>query len=153
MKRTRKLKGYALFGAVAASYYMAPIYTDDVDVLVLAGTDLEYTMVWRELNRRAEKTKEFGFIIAGTEVQILPTSIGPLYESALLKAKSIRVGGVTVRVVDREHLILMLLKANRPKDRFKALTLLEGADLTYLHPLLRRFDEDGILEERLKTLH
>ena len=75
-----------------------------------------------------------------------------LYESALQEAKLVRVGGVTTRIVDREHLILMALKANRSKDRFKALILLEKANIPYLDSLLRRFDRDGSLEARLKTL-
>lgn len=152
LKRKRRLRGYAIFGAVAASYYMAPIYTDDIDVLVLADTDQEYISIWRELSQHAERTKGFGFIIAKTETQILPTSIDPLYENALRKAQLVRVGGVTTRIVDREHLILMALKANRSKDRFRALMLLEEADMVYLHSLLQRFDKDGSLEKGLKTL-
>jgi len=152
LKRKRKLKDYAVFGAIGASYYMEPIYTKDIDVLVLADTDQDYVKVWRELSKYAKKTKDFGFIIEQTEVQILPTSIHPMFKSALSSAKSVRTGGITTKVVDREHLILMFLRANRQKDRFKASILLPKANLPYLEQLLRRFDTDGTLRSRLKTL-
>lgn len=152
LKRKRKLKDYAIFGAIGASYYMEPIYTKDIDVLVLADTDEDYVRVWRELSKYAKKTKDFGFVIEQTEVQILPTSIHPMFKSALENAKSVRTGGITTKVVDREHLILMFLRANRQKDRFKASILLPQADLPYLEQLLRRFDTDGTLRSRIKTL-
>jgi len=152
LKRKRKLKDYAIFGAIGASYYMEPIFTKDIDVLVLADTDEDYIRVWRELSKHAEKTKDFGFVIDQTEVQILPTSIHPMFKSALESAKSVKTGGITTKVVDREHLILMFLRANRQKDRFKASILLAKANQPYLEKLLRRFDTNGTLRSRLKTL-
>jgi predicted nucleotidyltransferase len=153
LKRQHKLKDYAIFGATAASYYMEPVYTEDIDVLVLASSDQEYITAWREISKYGERVKDFGFIIAQTEVQILPTSVHPLFEDSLRKARRIKVGGVNTKVVDREHLILMFLRANRIKDRFKASILLQDVNLTYLNELLERFDTDGKLKERVKSLY
>ena len=150
LKRRKKLKDYAIFGAVGASYYMEPTYTKDIDIIVLADTDPEY--IWRELRNYATKVKDFGFIIADTEVQILPTSVSPLLESALRNAIVARTGGLTTRVVDREHLILLALRANRSKDRFRAHVMLEQANIERLDTLIRRFDIDGSLKERLNGL-
>ena len=152
LKKRKKLRNYAIFGAVGASYYIEPIYTSDVDILILSDTDQEYIQIWRELSKHAEKVRGFGFLINGTEVQILPTSVHPLFRSALVHAKALKTGGITTRVVDIEHLILLSLEANRPKDRFRARILLELADSSYLSKLLKEFDTDGILKERLGTL-
>jgi len=152
LKKRKKLKDYAIFGAVGASFYMEPTYTKDIDIIVLADTDQDYVLVWRELSKYATKIKDFGFIIADTEIQILPTSISPLLKSALRNAKTIRIGRVTGKVVDREHLILLAMIANRQKDRFRAAILLEQANTNRLNTLLGRFDTDGTLKARLKSL-
>lgn len=153
LKRKRKLKGYAIFGAVGATFYMEPVYTADIDVLVLADTDTDYINVWRELSKHAEKVLDFGFVISDTKVQILPSSISPLARDSLMTAKRVRVGTTTTRVVDREHLILLFLSANRQKDRFKASVLLEKPDIPYLNRLLKRFDTSGILRKRIKSVN
>ena len=152
LKKRKKVKDYAIFGAVGASYYMESIFTQDIDILVLADTDNDYIKAWRELSKYAEKIKDFGFIIKGTEVQILPTSIHPLFADALVTAKKVRVGSTVTRVVDKEHLIIMFLRANRQKDRFKASILLKKSNAAYLHALLRRFDLDGTIRKRIKSL-
>lgn len=152
LKKKHKLKDYAIFGAVAASYYMEPIYTQDLDILVLAQTDADYLSVWREIKKYSAEIKEFGFIINETEVQILPTSIDPLYEDAVKTGIKFKVNRITTKVVDIEHLILMALKANRVKDRFRAKILLEQSNFDYIDSLLRKFDKDEILKKRLSTL-
>ena len=152
LKRRKKIRDYAIFGAVGASFYVEPTYTKDIDIIVLADTDQDYVEAWKELRNHATRIKDFGFIIADTEVQILPTSVSPLLRSALINARVIRRGEITTKVVDKEHLILLTLKANRLKDRFRASMLLEQANTSRLNSLLRRFDTDGALKERLKGL-
>jgi predicted nucleotidyltransferase len=152
LKKQHRIRDYAIFGATAASYYMEPVYTEDVDVLILASGDEEYIKVWRELSKYGEDLKDFGFIIAETEVQIFPTSVHPLFEDSLKKARRIKVGGIGTKIVDKEHLILLFLKANRVKDKFKAAILLQDVNLPYLTELLERFDTDGKLQEAIKSL-
>ena len=152
LKQQHKLKDYAIFGAVASTYYMEPVYTDDIDILVLAELDSEYSKIWNALKEHATKVKSFGFIISDTEVQILPTLISPLYHDAVLKAKRIKVDGTIVKVVDKEHLILLAMMANRGKDRFRASVLLQTANIKYLNTLLKEFDKNGELKKRLSSL-
>lgn len=152
LKLRRKLKDYAIFGAVASTYYIEPIYTEDIDIIVYANTDLEYISIWRELAKFAQKKLDFGFIISDTKVQIQPISIHPLYESALKNAKVVRIGNIRTKLVDREHLILLALRAFRQKDIYKAGFLLKGANWDYLNLLLERFDEDGSLKQRLQRI-
>lgn len=152
LKVRRKLKDYAIFGAVASTYYIEPIYTEDIDIMVYARTDLEYISIWRELAKFAKKKLDFGFIISDTRVQIQPTSTHPIYESALRNAKVVRIGNIRTKIVDREHLILLALRASREKDIYKAGFLLKRADRDYLNLLLERFDADGSLKKRLQRI-
>ena len=152
LKKTKKIADYAIFGAVGASYYIPAVTTMDVDLLVLAQTDADYIKTWRELNKYAEKVMDFGFVIDDTPVQLLPTSVSPIFADALKTATKVKTGGLTTKVVDREHLIVMFLKANRPKDRQKASIMLNGADMAYLEKLLGDFDDTGEIRKRLETL-
>jgi predicted nucleotidyltransferase len=153
LKRQRRIRDYAIFGAVASAYYMEAISTVDVDVIIAADTDLEYAKARRSLANMGDKAKDFGVIVAGTEVRLQPTSISPLYESALKHAKAISVGGVRTKIVDREHLILLALRANRPKDRVRASILLLNADRSHLERLLEEFDTDGKIKALIATLY
>lgn len=152
LKSSKTLKDYAIFGSVAASYYTVPIYTEDIDVMVLASTDSDYVKIYRELNKFSTQTDTFSFVIAGLKVQILPTSISDLYGDSLETAKQLKTEGVATKVVDKEHLILLALLANRPKDRYRVTLLLPLADKSYLNSLLRRFDTDGTLKKRLDEI-
>ena len=38
LKRRRVIRDYALIGAVAATAYMEPMFTEDLDIIVLADT-------------------------------------------------------------------------------------------------------------------
>ena len=152
LKRRRRLKDYAIFDAVASSYYIEPIYTADIDVIVFAEADLEYISIGRELAKFAQKKLDFGFVISDTKVQIQPSSIHPLYGSALKTAKSVRIGNTRTKIVNREHLILLHLRAFRDKDIYKARFLLKRADLSHLNLLLEGFDSDGSLKQRLQKI-
>lgn len=152
LKISRKLRDYAIFGAIASTYYIEPIYTEDIDIIVLAPTDLEYIQVWRELDKLAERRLDFGFVISNTKIQIQPSSIHPLYGSALRNAKTVRIGNARTRIVDREHLILLHLRAFRDKDIYKAGLLLRKANGDYLRRLLKEFDTDGSLEKKVQYL-
>jgi predicted nucleotidyltransferase len=150
LKTENKLKSYAIFGAVGASYYMEPVYTNDVDIIVFSESDSDYIIIWNELKKYAQKIETFGFRIDNTEVQIFPSTISSLFQDSLKTAKNIKVDGTFVRVVDKEHLILLFLSAGRQRDKFKASILLETADLKYLKSLLERFDKDDKIKNTIK---
>lgn len=153
LKRKRAIRDYAIFGAVAATRYMEPMYTEDMDILVLADTDEEYAAIYWTVRPIAERVQDFTFVISGTQVQVMPTTLGALYRDALLTAQTVRIGTLRTKIVDREHLILMALRAYRPKDRVRILSVLPGADKVYLRELLAKFDDErGTLAQRLGVL-
>jgi len=151
LKQRKILKDYALFGAVASSYYMYPVFTDDIDVIVLADTDSDYIKIWNELKLKSEKIVDFTFIIKGTKLQIFPTSVSPLYKDAITNAQKVKVDNLVTKIALKEHLIMLFLTANRGKDQYKAKILLETANVKYLNNLLRRFD-NGTIAQRIKAL-
>jgi len=152
LKRRRVLKDYAIIGAVAATAYMEPMFTEDLDVIVLVDTDEEYLRVFRRVAQEAEGQEGMHYILGGVPVQMFPTTTKPLYRDTLDNANPAKVGGLRVKVASPEHLILLFLEAFRDKDRFRIRSLLPRVNMSYLERLLEEFDEEGSLTRRLQTL-
>ncbi len=52
-KRRKVLRGYAIIGAIASTAYMEPIFTEDLDIIVLVGTESEYLRVFQDVSKSA----------------------------------------------------------------------------------------------------
>lgn len=153
IKRRRIIKDYAIIGGVATAAYMEPMFTEDVDIVVLVDSDDEFYEVFCAVSEISDKLEGLRHIIDGTLVQLLPTTIKPLYRDVLEKAVPVRVGNLHTKVATAEHLIVMSLEPFRDKDRVRIMALLGVADQAILHDILERFDdENGTLTQRLNTL-
>jgi len=153
VKRRKVIRDYALIGAVAATAYMEPVFTEDLDIIVLVDTDEEYVRTFRRVAEFADGREGMHYVLGGVPVQMFPTTTKPLYLDTVKKARPARIGGLRVKVASPEHLILLYLEAFREKDHFRIRRLLLDADLDNLYALLGRFDdEEGRLTRRLQTL-
>lgn len=153
LKRRRVIRDYAIMGGVAAVAYMEPMFTEGVDVLILVNSDEEFLRAYRDIGRVADRIEGMHHVIAGTAVQLFPTTISPLYNDALGSARPVRVGNLRTKVVAVEHLILMFLQAFRPKDRIRGSAMLQEADEVRLRQLLQRFDDEKrTLAQRLENI-
>lgn len=153
LKRRRIIRDYAIIGGVAATAYMEPLFTEDLDILVLVDSDEEYLQVFRRVADLAEGKLGMHYILGRTPVQMFPTTTKPLYQDALKQARLARVGNLQVKVATPEHLIVMLLEAFRDKDQLRIRRLLPVADRGKLRALLERFDDENqTLAQKLQTL-
>ena len=153
LKQRRVLRDYALIGAVAATVYMEPVLTEDMDIVVLVGSDEEYLAVFRRVGTLADGVDGMHHLFDEVPVQIFPSTMKPLYEDAVRKARRARIGNVRVSVASAEHLVIMALEAFRPKDKLRLLSLLQIADNDQVRALLREFDDaQNTLAERLQTI-
>ena len=50
-KQRRLIRDYAIIGAVAATFFMEPVFTEDIDVIILVESDAEYLQTFRRLGR------------------------------------------------------------------------------------------------------
>ncbi len=153
LKRRRLIRDYAVIGAVAATAYMEPVFTEDIDIIVLVDTDDEYLQTFRRVAEVAEASEGMHHFLAGVPVQLFPSTTNPLFEDALAGARPVRIGGLRVKFASREHLILLYLGPFRYKDRLRIIHLLPQADMHTVHSLLERFDDEkGTLARNLQTL-
>jgi len=123
---------YALGGAVAATFYIEPAATEDIDVFVVldpAPGRLLVTLdaVFEFLTARGAQVVGEHLVIGGWPVQFLPASTA-LERDALQEARSVDVDGQSVRVVTAEHLAAIALHTARPKDKLRLQQFLEWKD-------------------------
>ena len=153
LKRRRIIRDYAVMGAVAATAYMEPMATEDLDVIILVDTDEEYLRVFNSVAANAEGQEGMHYVLGGVPVQMFPSTIMPLYRDTVAAATQVRIGGLRVNFASIEHLILLYLEAFREKDQYRVRILDRLADAAKLNALLQRFDDaEEKLTRRLQEL-
>ena len=98
---------YAIGGAMAATFYVEPVLTFDLDVFVIlpqaAGLLLTLAPLYDALRARGYAEQGGCVNIEGVPVQFLP-AYNALLEEALAEARETSYGGTATRVLRAEHL-------------------------------------------------
>jgi redox-regulated HSP33 family molecular chaperone len=123
---------YALGGAVAATVYLEPMATEDVDVFVTIATGSGSRLVtlaplYSYFKARGATVEGERLEIGGWLVQFLPPN-SALVDDALEHATPWEVEGVRVPVFSQEHLAAIALETGRLKDKVRLKGFLESPD-------------------------
>ena len=154
LKRRKVIKDYVVIGAIAATAYMEPIFTEDIDVIVLVDSDEEYLRAFRRVGELAEGQEGMHHILGGVPVQMFPSNTKPLFRDVLDQALPVKFGRLRSKFASAEHLILLYLEPFREKDRLRIMNLMPNADASKLRGLLKRYDDEkGTLTRRLQELY
>jgi hypothetical protein len=146
---------YAIGGALAATFYIEPTSTIDIDVFApfenIPGSSLaSVRKIYDYLLPRGYETQGEHFLINGWHVQFLPAD-DDLYREALLQSVQIDVGGVKTWVMKAEHLMAIALRTGRGKDliRLEQFVHLAAYNRNELNPILERHN----LVEKWQQFH
>ena len=125
--------GYAIGGAVGATFYLEPVATLDIDIFVSfrnvsEGGLISLSPIWEYLTGRGYKTEGEYIVIEGWPVQFLPLG-NTLAEEALAQAIETDLDGVPTRVMTAEHLTAIALETGRGKDHVRILQFIESGAL------------------------
>jgi hypothetical protein len=123
------IERYAIGGAVAATFYLEPVATLDVDIFVAFRPELGRLLaspqpIFDYLKARGGKMEGEYIVVAGWPVQFLPAT-GGLLEEALAQAVVKDVAGTGVSVFTPEHLAAIALQTGRAKDKARLLQFVE----------------------------
>jgi len=145
---------YAIGGAMAATFYIEPISTFDLDVFVALPQTPDSLLVslaplYSHLRAQGFKEDKECVIIEGVPVQFLP-AYNPLVEEALKEAIDMDYDGIKVSVFSAEHLAAIALQTGRGKDKARIHSFVESGILCKerLSDILTRHG----LEEKWNTL-
>lgn len=148
------LTTYAIGGAIAATFYIEAVLTEDVDVFVNIAVEMplfrELSPIYEYLDSKGYKPKREHVEIEGWDVQFLLSDTDELTTEAVQNANIFDYEGVNVRVMMPEYLVGIMLKTGRPKDYARATAFLEQGkvDVDSLSILVSRFG----LEEQWQRL-
>jgi len=121
---------YAIGGAVAATFYLEPVSTLDVDVFIAFKAQPESIIIsphqiFDYLQKFGCKMEGEHVVISGWPVQFLPPT-GPLIEEALARAVEVDIEGIPARVFTAEYLAAIALQTGRAKDKARLLQFIEA---------------------------
>ena len=137
------LARFAIGGAIAASYYIEAVVTEDLDVfgfLTPSPSGLPFLgPLYERLVQLGGKVHNEHVVIGAWPVQILP-AYTPLVEEAVMEAQERMFEGIRVPVVSAEHLCAIALQTGRAKDYARVHAFFEAGvvDAPALHRLIER---------------
>ncbi|SLM49433.1 conserved protein of unknown function [Nitrospira japonica] len=152
LKRDGILSRYAIGGAMGAMFYIEPLLTFDLDIIVLLpetkGGLLTLAPLYEALRIKGYAEEGECVVIEGVPVQFLP-AYNALLEEALQNARTMSYESTSTQVLGAEHLVAICLQTGRTKDRERVRILQEEADLDseYLGEILRRHQLEGKWKE------
>ena len=129
---------YAVGGAMAATFYVEPVLTYDLDVFVLLADNGRLDVlapIYTVLHEMGFEPQGECIEIRGTPVQFLPV-YNDLLEEAVAEAVETDYDGVPTRVLAVEYLLAVCVQTGRTKDRDRVRLILEQADVD--HEALRK---------------
>lgn len=137
---------YAIAGAMALVFWIEPVPTYDLDVLVFlpdpTGPIVSLDRIYEWAKKRDYRIDKEHIVIGGIPVQFLPAH-NKIADEAIETAVAMPYGNVTVRVVRPEYLIALYLEpsAKTLKRRERAAALRESGkvDPATLQTLMSRF--------------
>ena len=112
MTRRGVIKAYAIGGGIAATYYIEPVLTYDLDIFFIYAGE-------RGFNAQAES-----ILIEGFPVQFIP-AYNDLVREAVENAATLKYRDVEAKVVTAEYLAAIALQTGRAKDRERLVRLLD----------------------------
>ncbi|MGA1839496.1 MAG: hypothetical protein ACMUIU_02635 [bacterium] len=134
---------YAIGGAVAATRYIEPIQTYDLDIFVVLPPSssglISLSPIFAYLKQRGYKPQGECIIVEGWPLQFLPV-YNSLVEEALERALEVKYGETPTRVLSAEYLAAIMLDTGRPKDHARLIQFFDFnvLDLTVLEDIVVR---------------
>jgi len=134
---------YAIGGAIAATRYIEPFHTSDIDVFVFLPFStsglVSISPIYTYLGRLGYEAQGEYINVEGWPVQFLPV-YNSLSEEALSHAVEVNFGSTPTRVLSAEHLAAIMLETGRPKDYARLVQFIESdaLDISKLHDILAR---------------
>lgn len=132
----------AIGGAMAATFYLEPISTFDLDIFVIfegASLILTLTPIYDFLQARGHQADSDAVMVHGWPVQFLPAA-SALLRGAVEQAREIDFEGVPARVMSAEHLMAIAVQTGRGKDFARLVSFVEAqvADAAKLREILQQ---------------
>lgn len=138
------IRGYAIGGAIGASFYIQAMQTEDVDAFVFLPNSplglVTLTPIYEALSRFGGVVEREYVRFGNWPLQIL-TDATPLLGEAIQRAVDVDFDGIPTRVFGAEYLCAVALQTGRAKDYLRVSLFLEqgAVDKDALQELVQRY--------------
>ena len=137
------IKAYAIGGGIAATYYIEPVLTYDLDIFFIPakeGLDV-LAPIYDYAKKRGFKSQAETILIEGFPVQFIP-AYNDLVREAVENAATLRYRDIEAKVLKVEYLVAVALQTGRAKDKERVIRLLDEAviDRAILRRILKSFE-------------
>jgi hypothetical protein len=142
---------YAIGGGIAATYYIEPVLTYDLDIFFIPakeGLDV-LAPIYDYARDHGFNVQAESILIEGFPVQFIP-AYNDLVREAVEKATTLKYRDVEARVVTAEYLAAIALQTGRAKDKERVIRLLDEADID--QAVLKRILKAFGLADKFKKL-
>lgn len=137
--------GYAIGGAIGASFYIEATSTEDIDVFVfLSPTEnvllISLSPIYEALTKLGGIVEKEHVRFGNWPVQILP-AYKPLIEEALRESVKVEFSGVPTRIFTPEYTCAIALDTGRTKDYFRVAMFIEqgAVNMDLLWDIVKRY--------------
>ena len=154
LKQAGVIEDYAIGGAIAASFYIEAVNTEDVDAFLFMSPGegtilLSLSPIYDALKKLGGIVEEEYVRFGEWPVQILP-AYKPLVEEAIINAASVKYGDTPTRIFTPELLCAIALDTGRLKDYYRVASFIEQRQVNI--GKLRKMVKQYGLEERTKNV-
>lgn len=147
---------YAIGGAIAASFYIEAVNTEDIDAFVFllpkeGSMLLSLSPIYDALVKMGGVIENEYVRFGSWPVQILP-AYKPLVEEAIRESMPVEFAGIPTRIFTPEYLCAIALDTGRTKDYYRVSMFIEqlAVDASSLVSLVNRF---GLSEKTVNILN
>ena len=156
MTRQGIIKAYAIGGGIAATYYIEPVLTYDLDIFFIPakeGLDV-LAPIYDYAKAHGYDSQAESLVIEGFPVQFIP-AYNDLVREAVEKAATLKYREAEAKVVTAEYLAAIALQTGRAKDKERVIRLLDEAviDRAVFDRILGSFDLIGRFKKLEKQIH
>ncbi len=145
LKEEGIIKDYAVAGAVASIFYIEPITTYDLDIMIVLPEDknslVSLTPIYDWFKNKGFQFDKEHILIEGIPVQFIPV-YNELVEEALKDSLEKKFENTIVKVISSEYLIAIMLDTYRQKDKERILRFMEESEINHekLNSLLEKYN-------------
>jgi hypothetical protein len=156
MTRQGIINAYAIGGGIAATYYIEPVLTYDLDIFfipVKEGLDV-LAPIYDFAKVRGYDAQAESILIEGFPVQFIP-AYNDLVREAVENAATLKYRETEAKVVTAEYLAAIALQTGRAKDKERVIRLMDAAviDRTVLGRILGSFGLADKFDKFEKQFH
>ena len=154
LKEEGIIKDYAVAGAVASIFYIEPITTYDLDIMIVLKEEsdslISLSTIYDWFRKKGFQFDKEHILIEGIPVQFIP-AYSNLVEEALNNSLEKKYENTLIKVINAEYLIAIMLDTFRQKDKERILRFIEESEINYgyLNEILKKYN----LSEKYKSLN